>query len=90
MSLTMSQSLPKCLSIELVMPVDSMKRQKDMMLEDELSGLEGVRYTTGEEQRVLTGSTSKMKWLGRSGDDTQPWMCVVVEIKSADVKNYSV
>ena len=71
------------------MPVDSMKRQKDTMPEDELSSLEGVWYTTGEEQRVLTDGASKMKWLGQSRDDTQQWMCVVVKIKSDDVKNYS-
>ena len=35
-------------------PTDSMKRQKDMMAEDELPRLEGVQYATGEELRTIT------------------------------------
>ena len=31
--------------------MNSMKRQKDMTPEDELPGLVGVQYATGEEQR---------------------------------------
>ena len=30
-------------------PMNSMKRQKDMMLKDELSRLVGAQYATGEE-----------------------------------------
>ena len=29
----------------------------------------------------------KKKWLGQSGNDTQLWMCLVVKVKSNDVKN---
>ena len=32
-------------------PMNSMKRQKDMTLEDELPRSEGVQYATGEEWR---------------------------------------
>ena len=28
-----------------------------------------------------------MKWLGQSRNDAQLWMCLVVKIKSDDVKN---
>ena len=36
--------------------MNSMKRQKDMTLEDESLRSEGVQYATGEEQRVITKS----------------------------------
>ena len=39
------------------MNMNSMKRQKDMTLEDELPRLEGVQYTTEEEQRAITNSS---------------------------------
>ena len=39
------------------MNMNSMKRQKDMTLEDELPRLEGVQYTTEEEQRATTNSS---------------------------------
>ena len=32
-------------------PMNSMKRQKDMILKDELPRLVGVQYASGEEQR---------------------------------------
>ena len=39
--------------------MNSMKRQKDMTLKDELPSLEGVQYATGEEQRAITNSSRK-------------------------------
>ena len=39
--------------------MNSMKRQKDMTLEDEAPRLEGVQYATGEEQRAITNSSRK-------------------------------
>ena len=39
--------------------MDSMKRQKDMMAEDEPPRLEGVQYATGEELRTITNSSGK-------------------------------
>ena len=41
------------------MNMNSMKRQKYMTLEDELPRLEGVQYTTEEEQRAITNSSRK-------------------------------
>ena len=46
--------------------VDSMKRQKDMILEDEFLRSEGVQYTTREECRTIINSSRKMKRLGLS------------------------
>ena len=39
--------------------MDSMKRQKDMMAEDEPPRLKGVQYATGEELRTITNSSGK-------------------------------
>ena len=38
-------------------PMNHMKRQKDMTLEDELPKLEGLQYATGEEQRAVTNGS---------------------------------
>ena len=45
-------------------PRDSMKRQKDMTLEDEPPRLEGVHYATGEEWRTITNSCRKNEVAG--------------------------
>ena len=45
-------------------PMNSMKRQKDMTLKDELPRLEGVQYATGEEQRAITNSSRKNEATG--------------------------
>ena len=42
-------------------PMNSMKRQKDMIPEDEPSRLEGLQYATGEEWRAIA---ERMKHLG--------------------------
>ena len=47
--------------------INSMKRPKDMIPEDELSGSQGVQYATGEEWRAVTNSSRKndvsdLKW----------------------------
>ena len=52
-----------------------MKRQKDMLPEDEPLRSVGVQYATGEEQR---NSSRKTKEAGQSRNDTQLWMCLVV------------
>ena len=41
------------------MNMNSMKRQKDMTLEDEPPRSEDVQYATGEEQRAITNSSRK-------------------------------
>ena len=55
--------------------MNSMKRQKDMLPEDEPLRSVGVQYATGEEQR---NSSRKTKEAGQSRNDTQLWMCLVV------------
>ena len=50
-------------------PVNSMKRQKDMTLEDEPTRSEGVQRAAGEEQRAITNSSRKNEWLSQSRND---------------------
>ena len=44
--------------------MDSVHRQKDTILEDELPRSEGVQYATGEEWRAITNSTRKNEVAG--------------------------
>ena len=44
--------------------MNSMKRQNDMTPDDEPPRLEGVQYTTGEDQRAITSSPSKNEVAG--------------------------
>ena len=43
----------------------------------------------GKSEGQLLIAPERMKWLGRSGNDTQLWMCLVVKVKSDAVKNNS-
>ena len=52
-------------------PINSMKRQKDMTLKDELPRLVGAQYATGEEQRK---DPEGMKRLSQSENNAQLWM----------------
>ena len=45
-------------------PMDGMKRQKDMTLEDGPPRSEGVQYATGEEQTAITNSSRKSEVAG--------------------------
>ena len=45
-------------------PMNSMMKQKDMILEDELHRCEGAQYTTREEQRVITDSSKRNEVAG--------------------------
>ena len=65
-------------------PMNSMKRQKDTMPEDESPRLVGVQYATGEE---LRNSSKRVKRLGQSRKDTQLWMRLVVKVKSDAINN---
>ena len=58
--------------------VDSMKRQKEMKLEDEPPRLEGVHMLLGKNGEYLLIAPEKIKQPGQSGNDTQLWMCLVV------------
>ena len=50
--------------------MNSMKRQEDMTLEDELPRSEAAQYATGEVQRelLLIIASEKMKQMGKSGN----------------------
>ena len=65
-------------------PMNSMKRQKDMTLKDELPRSVGAQYATGEQRRK---TPEGMKRLSQSGNNSQWWMCLVVKVMSDAVKN---
>ena len=44
--------------------MNSMKRQKDMILEDEHPKLEGVQYATGDEKRIISNRSRKNETVG--------------------------
>ena len=60
-------------------PMNSMKRQKNMTLEDELARLVGTEYATGEKWK---SAPERMKQLGQGRNDAQLW-----KVKSYAVKN---
>ena len=66
--------------------MNSMKRQKDMTLREELPRLLGAQYSTGAKQG---NSSKKNEEAEPSGNNTQLWMCLVVQVKSDAVKNIS-
>ena len=65
--------------------MNSLKRQKDMTLEDELPRLEGIQCATGEEQRAIMNSSRKNEVAGpkqkqcsvvdMSGGESKVWCC---------------
>ena len=63
--------------------MNSMKRQKDMTLNDELPR-SFVHYDIGEERK---NRSTGIKRLTQSRNNTQFWMCLVVKIESNAVKN---
>ena len=62
-------------------PMNSMKRQKDMTLEDGPPRLEGLPYATGEEQKAITNSSRKNEVAGPK------WKhCSVVHVSGGESK----
>ena len=59
--------------------MNSMKRQKDRTLKDELPRSVGAQYATGEEWR---NNSRKTKRESQSENNAQLWMWLVVEVKS--------
>ena len=59
--------------------MNSMKRQKDMTLKDELPRSVGTHYATGKERR---NSSRRNESLSPIRNNTQLWMCLVVKVKS--------
>ena len=55
-------------------PMNSMKRQKDRTLKDELSRLVGAQYATGGQWRHGEMIPGRMKRQSQSKNNTQLWM----------------
>jgi len=67
--------------------MNSMKRQKDVTLEDEPARSKSDQYATGESGGQLLIAPESMKRLGQGGNAVQLWVCLVVKAKSDTVKN---
>ena len=52
-------------------PMNSMKRQNDKILKDELPRLGGAQYATGDSGEI---TTERMKGWSQSKNNTQLWM----------------
>ena len=65
--------------------MDSMKRQKDRTLNDELPRLVGAQYATGDQWREIT--PERMKGYSQSKNTTQLWMGLVIEARFDAVKS---
>jgi hypothetical protein len=62
--------------------MNSMKRQKDMTLQNESPRSEGVQYATGEKWRAITKSSRKNEAAG-----PKQKQCSVVDVSDDSVKN---
>ena len=65
-------------------PMNSMKRQNDRILKEELSRSLGAQYASGEIRGEIT--SERMKGWSQSKNKTQLWMRLVIEAKSDAVK----
>ena len=65
-------------------PMNSMKRQKDRALKDELPRSVDARYTTGEEWR---NNSRKNEERVPGKNNTQVWMWLAMEVKSSAIKS---
>ena len=64
-------------------PMNSMKRQKDRTLKDELPRLVGAQYATGDQWR---NNSKKKKGWSQSKNNSQLWMGLVIEARLSAVK----
>ena len=64
--------------------MNSMKRQKDRTLKDELPRSVGAHYATVDQWR---NNSKRMKRWSQSKTNTQLWMCLVIEARSDAVKS---
>ena len=67
-------------------PMNSMKRQKDMTLKDELPRSVGAQYATGEEWRNSSRKNEEMEPKQKQHPVVD--VRLVMEVKSNAVKNY--
>ena len=66
-------------------PMNSMKRQKNRTLKDELPRSVGAQYATGDKWRKNEGE--RMKEWSQSKNNIQLWMSLVIEARSDAVKS---
>ena len=59
--------------------MDSMKRQNDRTLKEELPSLVGAQYATGEDWR---NSAWKNEEAEKKQNNTQLWICPEMDVKS--------
>ena len=64
--------------------MNSMKRQKDRALKDDLPRSVGAQYATGDSGEI---TREGMKGWRQSKNNTQLWMCLVVKVKSDAINN---
>ena len=67
--------------------INSMKRQKDRALKDELPRSVGAQYVSGDQWRI---TPERMKRQSQSKNNTQLWMWLMMEVKSGAVKSNTV
>ena len=65
-------------------PMNSMNRQKDRALKDELLRLVGVQYATGDQWR---NNSRKNEGMEPKQNNTKLWMGLVTEARSNAVKS---
>ena len=59
--------------------MNSMKRQKDMTVENEPQRLEGMQYATGKQQKAITNSSRKNEAAG-----PKQKCCLVVKLSHGE------
>ena len=67
--------------------MDNVKKQKDLMPEDEPPGQKGSNMLLRKSRGQLLIAPERRKQPGQSGNDAQPWMCLLVKVKSDVMKN---
>ena len=65
-------------------PMNSIKRQNDRILKEELPRSVGAQYATGDQWR---NNSRRMKGWSQSKNNTQLWMSLVIEARSNAVKS---
>ena len=67
-------------------PMNSMKRQKDRTLKEELPGSVGTQYSTGDQWR---NNSRKNEEIEPKKNNTQLWMELMIEARSNAVRTIS-
>ena len=67
--------------------MNSMKKRKDMTLEESPPGQKVSSMLLGKSRRQLLIAPERIKHLGQSRNNTQLWMYLVVKVKSDAIKN---